>query len=43
VSKRLGHSGIGITAGIYTHLMPGTDAAAALALNDIFRDAAAEG
>lgn len=37
VSARAGHSGIGITADLYGHLLPGADEQAAAQLEDVYR------
>jgi integrase len=38
VSERLGHSTVGITLDIYSHVIPGMQAEAALALDRLFPD-----
>jgi len=37
VSERLGHAGVEITADIYSHVLPGMDAAAALAVEEVLQ------
>lgn len=41
VSERLGHASVLVTLGIYGHLLPGLQERAAVALEDLLRDAAA--
>ena len=37
VSERLGHSGIGITVDLYSHVLPGLEKEAAMQLNEKFQ------
>ncbi len=43
VSERLGHSSIGITADLYTHVLDGMDAEAAAKLDAALKKAGVEG
>jgi integrase len=43
VSERLGHSGVGITLDIYSHVLPDIQAQAAAQLDQLVKGAAAQG